>query len=268
VDSSGPQTKYFPSCVIKASPDHLYWLTLVAFSDRRTNSTYLYKNFARMFQENISLFKRGQNPSYEEMQRLFRAYTIALPQSEIAFFLERKKHLDSFFEGNPLKIYEGITDVKSLMIKLRKVGRENQIKNIFPGAKEKIFCLLAMFLSELVDLKFDDTVPVDVWVQSITASTDTLTGSGHIKVSTLEAIIRPLLSSLFKKIRNLDPKSSNATYLLGKHGCTHCAGKDMTKLCPVYALCKGPFERARHPISEKHLGVVRLPLIQKGKHTP
>ena len=85
---SGPQYKFKPKKVEVASRDHIYWLTLVALTDRRTNSTFLYKNFAKMFDRNPTLMGRGVYPSLRRMTKLFRAYRIAVPVSEIRFFIE------------------------------------------------------------------------------------------------------------------------------------------------------------------------------------
>jgi hypothetical protein len=260
----GPQNIFRPANVGEGSVDHLYWLALVAFSDRRTNSTELYKNFAKMFKRNPTLFRRGCYPSVRRMTKLFRSYKIALPVMEIKFFIERKRHLDEYFDGNPLKIYEGCEDVSSLMEKLNQIAKENNIKNLFPGAKEKIFCLLAMFLREHADLKFADVVPVDVWVQSISASTGVIEGQGQIKFDALGHQLRPLIREAFSDYQNVDG-SANATWILGKFGCTNCSRLDMTNKCPIYNLCKGPFERMRHPVSGKHLVAIQLPPKHKPK---
>lgn len=256
--SAGPQIKYRPANVQEGDANHLYWLALVAFSDRRTNSEWLYKNFARMFGDHPELFIRREYPTVERMGQLFRQYTIALPQGEIDFFLTRKRHLDECFDGNPLAIYENVRNVDELLKKLRSTARTHGIKNIFPGAKEKIFCLLAMFLREFVALDFDDVIPVDVWVQAIAVSTENLRGKGQIKFSTLERMLRPLVTQAFKPFLRVEG-AANATWILGKHGCTLCAGRDMCRTCPIYQHCRGPFTRKRHPLSNKHLGVIFLP---------
>lgn len=262
----GPQHIFRPKAVASGSKDHLYWLALVAFSDRRTNSTTLYRNFAHMFDRNPTLFRRGKYPSLRRMTKLFRAYRIAVPVGEISRFIERKRHLDELFEGDPLKIYEGSEDIASLMKKMRKIARENGIKILFPGAKEKISSLLAMFLREFVDLKFDDVVPIDVWVQAIAASTGSLVGEGFIKSSPLEKLLRLPMTRLFKKHRGVDG-AANATWILGKFGCTNCSRTDMSKLCPIYHLCKGPFVRMRHPGSGKHFGAIEMPPKHKSKYS-
>lgn len=264
VATVGPQHIFWPNTVKKGSVEHIYWLTLVAFTDRRTNSTFLYRNFAKMFEENPELFQRGFQPTIPRMTELFRAYRIAVPVSEIALFIERKCHLDELFEGNPLKIYEGFKDVDSLIKNLKRVAKKNGIKNIFPGAKEKIFCLLAMFLRELVYLQFDDMVPIDVWVQSISASTSVLKGEGYIKFQALGNRLRPLMRKVFHEYQDTDG-AANATWILGKFGCTNCSRVDMSNLCPVYHMCKGSFERMRHSVSEKHYGAIQLPPKYRGK---
>jgi hypothetical protein len=264
VGTVGPQHIFWPNTVTKGSAEHIYWLTLVAFTDRRTNSTFLYKNFAKMFEENPELFQRGFQPTIPRMTELFRRYQIAVPVSEIALFIERKRHLDELFEGNPLKIYEGFNDVDSLIKNLKKVAKENGIKNIFPGAKEKIFCLLAMFLKEFVDLRFSDMIPIDVWVQSISASTGVMKGNGYIKFQALGKLLRPIMRKVFHDYQVIDG-AANATWIIGKFGCTQCSRADMSNLCPVYQMCKGPFERMRHSVSGKHLGAIQLPPKYRGK---
>lgn len=261
----GPQRIYQPKCVERGSRDHLYWLALVAFSDKRTNSTVLYRNFARMFERNKTLFERGRYPSLRRMTELFRKYQIALPVMEIAFFIERKRHLDELFDGDPLRLYVGSKDSVSLMKNLRHIARQNGIQNIFPGAKAKIFSLLAMFLREFQELDFSDVVPVDVWVQSIAASTGVLVGSGHIVSQTLERRLRPLLAEAFVAHRSVEG-AANATWIVGKFGCTHCHRLSMKDRCPVYELCQGPFERMRNPISGKHYGAVMVPPRFKPKY--
>lgn len=264
-ETSGPQNVFWPQTAAKGSRNHLYWLALVAFSDRRTNSTFLYKNFAKMFEENGFLFERGFKPSIAQMTDLFRFYKIALPVKEIALFIERKSHLDDVFGGDPLNIYAGVEDVNGLMKKLKAIAKEKGIKNLIPGAAEKIFCLLAMFLREFVQMDFADIVPVDVWVQSIATSTGVLKGNGHIKFETLGHRLRPLMTKAFLRYRKVSG-ATNATWILGKYGCTHCAGTSMCNLCPVYRLCKGPFERMKHPDTKKHSGAIQVPPHYKPKH--
>lgn len=254
----GPQYIFYPSNVEVGDIDHLYFLALVAFSDKRTDSMFLYKNFSRMFSRNPKLFLRGQYPSLPRMTKLFQRYKIALPAKEIAFFIKRKHHLDELFGGDPLKIYEGVKDIDNLMRNLKNLAKKNGVKNLFPGAKEKIFCLLAMFISEFTDLQFADILPVDSWVQSICATTEVLHGRGHIKFQALGRHLRPLVSKAFAPYRDIDG-AVNATWILGKFGCTNCNKINTKGLCPVYHLCKGPFKSMRHPVSNKHLGAIQIP---------
>jgi len=257
-ENLGPQNVFRPQGVTIGDKDHLYWLTLVALSDKRTNSPILYRNFARMFHRNKSLFKRGVYPSLARMTNLFRAYKIALPVMEIAFFLQRKRHLDELFGGDPLKIYEGVSDIDELMKKLMAIAKKRGIRNLFPGAKRKIFSLLAMFLSEFTELEFADIVPIDVWVQSICTSSGVLIGSGQIDINVLEKMLRPLMTELFQEFRSIKG-APNATWIQGKMLCTNCARLDMSIACPIYHLCKGPFSRMRHPVSDKHYGRIQMP---------
>lgn len=263
-ENSGPQKLYIPEDLTPGDEKHVYWLALVAMSDRRTNSRVLYRNFALMFSENPYLFTVGLSPSIDEMTRLFRQYQIALPVGEIFFFIQRKEHLDQFFNGDPRSIYEGVSNIDELIHKLRKIGRIHGIKILFPGAKGKIFSLLAMFLSELSDFDFADIVPIDVWVQAIVSSTGILKGKGQITVSSLEKELRPLMSKLHREFRE-DTGSVNATWILGRYGCNRCVGSDVSNTCPVYNLCKGPFTRHRHKFSGKHLGVITVPSAFKPK---
>ncbi|HEY1037643.1 MAG TPA: hypothetical protein VGE62_03615 [Candidatus Paceibacterota bacterium] len=255
---SGPQHIHCPQGIERGSPDHLYWLALVAMSDRRTNSMVLYRNFAKMFGDNPSLFVRGVLLEVETVTVLFRTYKIALPVSEIAFFIERKRHLDECFRGDPLLIYDCVKNVSELMRKLKSIARSRGIGNIFPGAKEKIFCLLAMFLRKFSGLQFADVVPVDVWVQSISVSTRVVKGKGRMSFGGLGKRLRPLMQKAFLPYLDV-PGATDATWILGKFGCTLCAGKDMTTLCPLYDICRGPFERPRNQVSNKHVGMVELP---------
>lgn len=256
--SAGPQHNHKPTGITIGSPDHLYWLTLVALSDRRTNSAVLYNNFAAMFSRHRSLFCRNRYPTRAKMERLFRKFKIALPNTEIKFFIERKMHLDTCFDGDPLKIYEGVTSVEELMNKFKRIKKERGIHNLFPGAKEKIFSLLAMFLREYVDLDFSDVVPIDVWVQAIATSTGVISEPGVYRSSPLERILRPPMSRLFHSYLGVSG-ATDATWILGKHGCTHCMRRNMATLCPVYAECQGPFERMRHPTSHAHYGAIQVP---------
>ncbi len=263
-ENSGPQKLYIPLGLKPGDEKHIYWLALVAMSDRRTNSRVLYRNFALMFSENPHLFTVGFSPSIDEMTKLFRQYQTALPLGEIGFFIKRKDHLDRFFNGDPRKIYEGVSNIDELIHKLKKIARKHAVKNLFPGAKVKIFSLLAMFLSELSDFDFADIVPIDVWVQAIVSSTSILKGKGQIKVSSLEKELRPLMSRLHKEFRK-DISSVNATWILGRYGCNRCVGSNMSNICPIYTQCKGPFTRHRHEVSGKHLGVITVPSAFKAK---
>lgn len=263
-DTSGPQRTFRPSKLQKGSKEHLYWLALVALSDRRTNSIHLYKNFATMYDEDQTLFVQGAQPSLEKATELFRAYQIALPVKETRLFLERKRHLDVFFDGDPLKVYVGVDNVSDLMQKLSDIGKAQGIKVMFPGAAEKIFSLLAMFINELVQIEFKDLVPIDVWVQSISASTGVLNGKGKIGTRVLNRQLRPLIAKSFSSHME-NEGVSNATWILGKFGCAHCGHQDMSKLCPVYHFCKGPFERAYHHETRRPIDVIQLPLKLKGK---
>jgi len=151
-----------------------------------------------------------------------------------------------------------------LIIKLKKIAKDNGVENLFPGAKRKIFSLLAMFLSELSELDFIDIIPIDVWVQAIVSSTGILKGNGCINVSTLEKELRPLMSKLYKEFRG-NTGSVNATWILGRYQCNRCVGSDVSNTCPIYNHCKGPFTRHRHAVSSKHLGVISVPSAFKGK---
>lgn len=115
-----------------------------------------------------------------------------------------------------------------------------------------------MFLSEFVNLQFTDIVPIDSWVQSICATTEVLHGHGHIKFQTLGRRILPLMNKAFAPYRDIDG-AVNATWILGKYGCTNCNKSNMESLCPVSPLCKGPFKSMRHPVSGKHLGAIQIP---------
>ena len=257
-ENFGPQNLYMPKGVETGNRDHLYWLTLVALSDKRTNSAMLYYCFAKMFSRNKNLFKRGEYPTLSRMTELFRAYKIALPVMEIAFFIERKRHLDELFGGDPLNIFVGTHDIDELMVKFDAIARQNGIANLFPGAKKKIFSLLAMFLSEFTELQFADVVPIDVWVQSIANSTSVLTGEGQIDINTLEQMLRPLMTSVFSEFKHLKG-TSNATWIHGRALCTNCGRVNTSSLCSVYEECKGPFKRMRHPVSGKLYGRIQVP---------
>lgn len=227
----------------------------------------LYRNFARMFNRNKKLFIQGYYPSHRKMERLFRTYKIAVPVGDIALFLEKKRHLDELFNGDPFAIYNGVSNIDDLLIKARRIAKSRGIDLPFPGAKEKIFTLLAMFLSELTDLQFDDLIPIDVWVQSIAAATGVLKGEGIIKFRVLERLLRPNMRKLFSEFKDV-PGAANATWILGKSMCTHCAGRDMKDVCLIYDMCKGPFRRHRTPESDKHSGYIEVPsdFIPKGSN--
>lgn len=263
-ENSGPQKLYIPDNVTPGDDRHIYWLALVAMSDRRTNSKFLYMNFALMFSENPQLFIVGYSPSVDEMTQLFRQYQIALPVGEISFFIQRKNHLDHIFNGNPKNIYKGVSNIDELIYELRRISKIHGIKNLFPGAKGKIFSLLAMFLSELSEFDFADIIPIDVWVQAIVSSTGILKGKGVVKVSDLEEKLRPLMSKIHKEFRT-DIGSVNATWILGRYQCNRCVGSNTSTTCPIYKYCKGPFSRHRHEVSLKHLGVIAVPSAFKPK---
>lgn len=263
-ENSAPQVINKPENVNFGDVKHLYWFTLVAMSDTRTTSTTLYPRFAKMFERNQSLFRIGYVPTQWRMSQLFKQYQIALPQKQIKFFIERKRHLDLYFGGDPLQIYDGIKTIDALMEKLKGVGRQNHIRNIFPGAKRKVFTLLAMFLAEFADFNFEEIVPVDVWVQSIANSTNALQGRGIIDINSLEQMIRPVLVGVFNPYRHHKGISS-ATWILGNKFCSNCHRSDVSKSCPVYTLCEGPSLRMRHPESGKHYGRVERPFNPRGK---
>lgn len=264
-ETLGPQFLYRPTRVEVGSKQHLYWLALVAFSDRRTNSSTLYRNFAKLFSRNRRLFEVGFYPTIRRTTRLFRKYKIALPVGEISWFIERKRHLDEFFDGDPIKIYENVSDVEELMMKLKRIARERDVRIPFPGAKMKIFSLLAMFLSELTTLQFKDVVPIDVWVQSICTSTGVIGGNGKIQVNKLEHKLRPLMTKLFSRFRHIKG-AMNATWIHGKSLCTHCDRLNLHTACPVFHLCNGPFSRMRNPATGKHNGYIQVPpdFVPKG----
>ena len=97
-ENFGPQNIQRPKGVGLGSHDHIYWLSLVALSDKRTNSSVLYRCFARMFTKNPTLFRRGFYPSLMRMTKLFRRYTIALPVKEIGFFLAKAQEQISLLD--------------------------------------------------------------------------------------------------------------------------------------------------------------------------
>jgi hypothetical protein len=150
------------------------------------------------------------------------------------------------------------------MKKLEVVRIRHGIKNIFPGAKSKVFTLLAMFLSEFVSLDFQEIVPVDVWVQSISNSTHALKGTGTIAIVPLEELLRPHVVEVFNQFRN-HRGTANATWILGNKFCSNCHRTDTSKNCPVFKLCDGPSLRMRNKISGKHYGRVERPFTPRGK---
>ena len=267
-ENVGPQFRFWPSQVIPGTKEHLYFLTLVAMSDRRTNSEYLYYCFAKMFSKNPTLFRIGFYPTKKRMVELFRRYQIALPQKEIDMFLERKRHFDEIFSGDPLLIYKDTSTVEELIQKLEHIRKKRDLRMIFPGAKKKIFSLLAMYLSELVkDFNFSDVIPIDTWVMSICSQTGCLKGKGIINFDSLGEIIRPQMLSVFNDFRNYQG-AANATWILGRTLCKQCSHMNVSSLCPIFNECKGPSSRMRHPESNKHYGRIQLPpkLIGKGKN--
>ncbi len=263
-ENSAPQVINKPRSVNLGDPRHLYWFTLVGMSDTRTTSATLYPRFAEMFDRNQSLFRVGYIPTEKRMSELFRKYKIALPEKQIKFFIERKKHLDLIFGGDPMAIYSGVKTIDELMLKLEATKKIHGIKNIFPGAKRKVFTLLAMFLSEFADFNFEEVVPVDVWVQSISNSTNALSGKGVIDINHLEQLIRPILVQVFNRFRHHEGAAS-ATWILGNKFCSNCHRTDVSAHCPVFTLCEGPSLRMKHPESEKHYGRVERPFNPRGK---
>ncbi|MCF7843972.1 hypothetical protein K9M47_03700 [Candidatus Gracilibacteria bacterium] len=263
-ENSAPQVINKPKCVEIGDQRHLYWFTLVGMSDTRTTSSTLYPRFAEMFDRNPTLFKIGYIPTEKRVTELFRKYRIALPVKQIKFFIERKRHLDLIFNGNPLEIYSDVKTIDELMLKLNHLKKKNGIKNIFPGAKRKVFTLLAMFLSEFAEFDFEEVVPVDVWVQSIANSTHALSGEGVIDINKLEQMIRPVLVKVFKNFKHHHGAAS-ATWILGNKFCSNCHRTDVSNNCPVFKLCDGPSLRMRHPESDKHYGRIERPFNPRGK---
>ncbi len=253
-----PQKIFIPSGVEVGSHKHLYWLSLVAMSDRRTTSRHLYQRFAKLFSRNRKLFEIGYVPSLKRLEYLFRKYQIALPEKEIERFQRRKIHLDTYFEGNPLKIYEGFQTIEQILKNIDRIEKQSKIKIILPGAKAKILTLLAMFFYELgFHPDFQDLVPVDSWVQVISVSTGALTGEGKIRFTPLEKMIRPEMarvSNLFREIEGVQ----NATWILGNNLCANCARKCMRDVCPIFEECFGPFFRDRTEL-KNHSGSIVLP---------
>ena len=252
-DTFGPQRLDRPKGTEIGDSKHLYWLTLAGLSDRRTDSSSLYPRMATMFDQHPELFIQGQYPTFVELETLYRTYKIGVPVNDIGLFIKRKRHLDEFFAGDPLRIYDECTTATEVVVKMRALARKHNLPHVFPGAKEKMFSLLAMFLSEITDLRFSDLVPIDTWVQSVVASTGVLRGTESIKVSALEKMLRPPMTRLFSTFRDV-PGAANATWIHGRKLCDRCGSTDMSKLCPVYDLCKGPFARMRHAETDRHIG--------------
>lgn len=262
----GPQHLNCPKKITVGSREFMYWLTLTAWCDKRTNSADLYAKMALLFSNHRQFFDVGYLPKEGYLANLFRRYGLGLMQSVPREFIERKRHLDSFFDGDPREIYRGTKTIEELMKKLQDLGRNSGVGNIFPGAKEKIFTLLAMFLSELSELDFGEVVPIDVWVQSISTSTGVLKGRGQIDHNEVERTLRPLMASLFNnKFRHVQG-AANATYMLGVELCKTCRVRDHRATCPIYSDCNGPFKRTRHPESGKHYGRITIPPDYIGKN--
>lgn len=263
-ENSAPQIINKPKGVSFGGWGHLYWFTLVGMSDTRTTSATLYPRFAKMFDRYPIFFQIGYLPTEKRLAKLFKQYQIALPKKQIKFFIERKKHLDLIFGGNPLAIYEGVKTIDELMEKFERIKKIHGISNLFPGAKRKVFTLIALFLSEFTDLEFEDVIPVDVWVQSIANSTNSLSGEGVLDVNKLEQKIRPILTRVFRQFRN-HPGASSATWIQGNKYCSNCHRTDMSALCAIDDLCHGPFLRMRHPETGKPYGRLERPFTLRGK---
>ena len=259
-ENTAPQIINIPRSISHGSVEHIYWYALVGMSDTRTTSATLYPRFARMFSDNPSLFQVGTFPKPSELLLLFKKYQIALPRKQIKLFIERKHHLDVIFGGDPLAIYEGIQTIDELIARNTVLAREYGVRrnNLFPGAKRKVFTLLAMFLSEIVPgFTFKELVPIDVWVQSITNSIGALSGFDLINIIDLEQSIRPHMVRVFEPFKG-EFGVASATWILGNKGCSNCHRIDMSALCPVYDNCRGPYLRMRHPGSNKLYGKVQM----------
>lgn len=264
-EQHAPQLINRPKHVSVGDERHLYWLALTAMSDSMTHSGLLYKNSARMFSRNPSLYEVGRIPTLRRTRELFKRYGIALPHKQAVFFRERKRHLDLLFAGNPLNIYRDVSTIEQLLPQLRALGRSTGVSNVFPGAKGKILTLLAMYLSEAAGLQFKDLVAADLWVQRLANTTDALVGDGVIMNERLERMLRPEISRIYHQSVPVSGLA-NATWLLGNRLCSKCHKEDVRALCPIYDLCNGP-SRSMRDKNNRQTGKVQRPYTKLKKCT-
>lgn len=233
-----PQTVCRPSELVIGSQEHARWLFFAAMTDRREVSSQVYAAHRELWRNYADVLYN--NPldllmDEESVVTLLREHKFGMPSTAAASWVACSKTLFFQLEGDPTRIYDG-TSIDGIVSKKKREWK-------LPGFGSKILSLLAIFYAELEMIEMPvDAFPVDVHVQRFALSTGILSLKQEERNSTLERILRPLLSRICQERGWAPVEVAHAIWFLGNQLCTVCSfGTQSRMYCPVYQDCGGAF---------------------------
>lgn len=233
-----PQTTQRPGDIKVGSVEHARWLFFAAMTDRRDLSSLVYARHRKMWEEYADILYNKSLDLFttrEIVLELLKDHEFSMPDTSADSWVACSGTLFDKLGGDPTVIYQGnsIDDV----VRLKKRTWD------LPGFGSKILSLLAIFYAENDMIETPpDAFPVDVHVQRFALSTGILTLKQPERNTTLEGILRPLLSEVCRIRGWTAVDLSHAIWFLGNKLCTACSKSVQSELyCPVLQDCDGPF---------------------------
>lgn len=284
-DTHAPQLIYTPKGQQLGSTDDLIWRFHAARTDRRSLSSRVYQTHQALkqgtWQTEGDLFSEASNSvsasTLGDTRKMYRKSVLRMSEGHIAHILSSvgifepnlsarqwmqcARMLWGEYDGDPLNIFKEHQSIDAFQ-RYRVTYERAHGMNPFPGFGPKITSLFVIFCEQLGKLYVPDAFPIDVHVQRFFIQHDLLESSKtRLENVELEALLRPFLSDLCKKLGWSRVDLAHAIWFLGSSFCTKCyQRKDAPVLCPVYASCTGVID-SRPYFKERmwYLGSERFP---------
>lgn len=226
----------------KASLDHLQWVFPTVGSDRRQESTNVYRNHALLYHDMPELYRgEAQHWSREDLKRLLSSRKFGIPGDTSRDWPYQARTLFKSFGGDPIKLLEYCGGTVAGVLAFKENWKKENGAPTLPGFGPKITSLLYLFYEELGKFPMpEDAFAVDLHVQRFFLQTKAIVLKGTTHSSMMEKVLRPYLCGFSFRF---DKSKVDVAHGLWQNGskmcdvCTNTKGSDV--LCPVEKECKG-----------------------------
>ncbi|MDQ5962439.1 MAG: hypothetical protein QG653_246 [Patescibacteria group bacterium] len=225
------------------SRDHLQWLFPTVGSDRRQESTNVYRNHSLLYHEKPGLYRgEAQHLEPRELEKILREFKFGIPEDTSRYWPHQARTLFKCFAGDPIKLLEYCGGTVAGVLAFKKNWRKEVGSLSLPGFGPKITSLLFLFYEELGKFPMpDDAFAVDVHVQRFFLQTKTVLLKERVIASMLERVLRPYLCGFCARFSKSKVDLAHALWQNGAKMCDVCTRqKGADVLCPIEKCCTGP----------------------------